>query len=279
MGRTLKRSATVADVDAGELGGRVLEGLEQWLWTDDLGGYYRCFARTPGASDASVPEAVFTDQLFGRWVLLVDHESAGVLPERRVQSALATVYTNNVLEDASTGFRGWVNGKLPGGAPDLVSGYHARTCWLGAQLDLASLLGAAGDEARSLDVFLSIERSLFDQHLAVGEWNRAVDASGGVAVVNDFGKDTPRFPPYPRYTSSWEYLVRMLGLTLTERHAYLRPFRSIGFELRAVQLAGMTLSVRVEPEWTHVRAKGSWLEAPVRLRRDAGVHELEFVRR
>jgi uncharacterized protein (DUF608 family) len=279
MGRTLGEPAPVDDTDAGELRGRVLQGLERWLWTDDLGGYYRCFARTPGASEASVPEAVFTDQLFGRWVLLIDGDSADVLPRQRVEAALATVFTNNLLEDTSTGFRGWVNGKLPGGAPDLVSGYHARTCWVGAQLDLASLLGSVGEEARSLDVFLSLEKSLFDQHLAVGEWNRAVDASGGVTVVNDFGKDTPRFPPYPRYTSAWEYLVRMLGLTLTERHAFLDPFRSLAFELRAVRLAGMTLSVRVEAGWTHVLAKGLWFDAPVRLRRDAGVHELEFVRR
>jgi uncharacterized protein (DUF608 family) len=277
IGRTLNRPAPVAGSSAGGLRARALENLEQRLWTDELGGYYRCFFRTPGAADASVPEAVFTDQLFGRWVLLVDHDSAGVLPAGRVESALRTIHANNLLEDADTGFRGWVNGKLPNGEPDTQSGYHARTCWLGAQLDLASLFASVGDEARSLDVFLSVERSLGGNHLAVGEWNRAVDAHGRVVVQADFGKDTPRFPPYPRYTSSWEYLLRMLGLTLTEHYIHLAPFRSLEFELRDWVLAGVELSVRVEANWTRVLANGVALETPVRLRRDAGAQRVEFV--
>jgi uncharacterized protein (DUF608 family) len=277
MGRTLNRPAPVAGSSAGGLRARALESLEQRLWTDGLGGYYRCFFRTPGASDTSVPDTVFTDQLFGRWCLLLDHDSAGVLPGGHVEAALRTIYVNNLLEDAATGFRGWVNGKLPDGSPDMKSGYHVRTCWLGAQLDLASLLGAVGEEARSLDVFLSVERSLNGNHLAVGEWNRAIDAHGRVVVQGDFGKDTPRFPPYPRYTSSWEYLLRMLGLTLTEHYLYLAPFRSLDFELRDWTLAGVALSVRVEANWTRVFSNGVALEAPVRLRRDAGVHRVEFV--
>jgi uncharacterized protein (DUF608 family) len=279
IGTTLGRPSPVADATASALRDRVLESVERRLWTDDLGGYYRCFFRTPGASDASVPEAVFTDQLFGRWVLLTDHESDGVLPRDRIQATLRTVYANNVVEDHASGFRGWVNGMLPGGKPDATSGYHARTCWLGAQFDLASLLASTGDEAGSQDVFLSVEKSLVGNHLAVGEWNRAVDASGRVVALNEaFGKDTPRFPPYPRYTSSWEYLLRMLGLTLTEQDLYLCPMRSFAFELAGVRLAGMTLFVRVEQDWTHVLAKGRKVETPVRLRRDRGTHQLEFVR-
>ncbi len=278
MGRTLNRPAPVAGSSAGGLRVRVLENLEQRLWTDQLGGYYRCFFRTPGASNASVPDAVFTDQLFGRWVLLIDQESAGVLPKEHVESALRTIYSNNLLEDAGTGFRGWVNAKLPDGAPDTASGYHARTCWLGAQLDLASLLGSVGDETRSLDVFLSVEKSLGGNHLAVGEWNRAIDALGRVVVEGDFGKDTPRFPPYPRYTSAWEYLLRMLGLTLTEHYLYLAPFRSLDFEIRDLRLAGVVLSVRVEANWNRVLANGVRSDTPVRLRRDAGTHRVEFGR-
>jgi hypothetical protein len=158
-----------------------------------------------------------------------------------------------------------------------VSGYHARTCWLGAELDLASLLASTGDEEQSLDVFTSIERSLSGNHLAVGEWNRAVGPAGQVVRLSEFGKDTPRFPPYPRYTSSWEYLLRMLGLTLTERHLYLRPLRSLAFALDQVRLAGLTLSVRVEAGWKHVVVNGNRFEAPARLPRDAGSYRIEFV--
>lgn len=277
MARALDRPATIAGAPAAELRSGVLSSLERRLWTDDHGGYYRCFARTPGASDASVPETIFTDQLFGRWVVAIDRDGGEVLPSARARSALLTIYENNLLEDAGSGFRGWVNGVLPGKRPDTASGYHARTCWLGAQLNLASLLGATGDEARSLDVFRSIEASLAGNHLAVGEWNRSIDGSGRAVVLEEWGKDTPRFPPYPRYTSSWEYLVRMLGLTLDETHLYLSPFRSLDFELRDVLLAGMRLWVRVQAGWSRTFVDGVEEPRAVVLRRDARSHEVEFL--
>jgi hypothetical protein len=192
-------------------------------------------------------------------------------------AALHTIHDNNLLEDEAAGFRGWVNGMLPGRRPDLVSGYHARTCWLGAQLDLAALLGAVGYEARSLDVFRSVEASLHDNHLAVGEWNRAIDASGRAVSLDEWGKDTPRFPPYPRYASSWEYLLRMLGLTLDKTYLYLQPFRSVRFRLNGVTLAGSKLTVRVEPDWSRVLVDGKEVVSRVRLRRDVPEHEVLFL--
>jgi len=256
----------------------VRENLLRLLWCEDGGGYFRCFHRTPESADVSVEEAVFTDQLFGAWVLLLDETSAAVLPRGHVASALGTIHGNNVLEDRASGFRGWVNGMLPDHRPDTVSGYHARTCWLGAQLDLASLLGSVGEEARSLEVFRSIETSLAGNHLAVGEWNRAIDGDGRAVVVEEWGKDTPRFPPYPRYTSSWEYLIRMLGLTLDAEHIYLRPFKNLQFELRNVKLAGCALSVRVEENWSRVIVNGVEGGRPVALRRDVESHSVEFLR-
>jgi hypothetical protein len=225
-----------------------------------------------------VEDAVFTDQLFGAWVLLTDEAAAAVLPRSHVASALGTIYGNNFLEDPASGFRGWVNGMLPERHPDTVSGYHARTCWLGAQLNLASLLGSVGEEARSLDVFRSIEASLAGNHLAVGEWNRAIDGDGRAVVLDEWGKDTPRFPPYPRYTASWEYLIRMLGLTLDAEHIYLRPFKSLRFELRNVRLAGCTLSIRVEENWNRITTDGLEAGRPVALRRDVESHRVEFLR-
>jgi uncharacterized protein (DUF608 family) len=278
MGRSLDRHAQVGGFDASVLGDRARKSLVEVLWTPEGGGYFRCFERTPGASTASDPSTVFTDQLFGRWVLLVDRESADVLPLAALRSVLTTIYENNECSDSSRAFRGWVNGMLPGKQVDQVAGYHARTCWLGAELDLASLLGAVGDEQKSLEVFADVERSLDSNHLAVGEWNRAVDASGGVVVLNEWGKDTPRFPPYPRYTSSWEYLIRLLGLTLDEDRIYLEPFRTLDFALAGVVLAGLELHVRVERDWSRAVIGGKPVTGSVSLDRRRAAPHVAFVR-
>jgi uncharacterized protein (DUF608 family) len=277
MARTLGEPAPIADTDANDLLPIVRDATVELLWSQEHGGYFRCFHRLPNASTASEPESVFTDQLFGRWMALLDARSATVLPEVLVSRALRTCFDNNLVEDQSSGFRGWANGMLPGRRPDAASGYHARTCWLGAQLNLASLLGSAGEEEKSLDVFRSVEKSLGSNHLAVGEWNRAVDAGGEVVVLDAFSKDTPRFPPYPRYASSWEYLLCMLGFSVDDTHIYLRPLKSLRFHIRNVRLAGVRLSVKVEPNWTKARTGSSELARPVALRRDVGAHVVEFV--
>jgi uncharacterized protein (DUF608 family) len=276
--RALDASFLVGDVAVGDLVPQVRSSLLRHLWNERGDGYFRCFHRTPGSADVSIEEAVFTDQLFGAWVLLLDEASGNVLPGERLATALETIYRNNLLDDAETGFRGWVNGMLPGRRPDTTSGYHARTCWLGAQLNLASLLGSVGDETRSLDVFRSIEKSLKGNHLCAGEWNRSIDGEGRAVVLDEWGKDTPRFPPYPRYTSAWEYLIRMLGLTLDAEFIYLRPFKSLRFELRSVRLAGCSLSVRVEPDWSSALVDGVRVEGPITLRRSVSSHEVEFRR-
>jgi hypothetical protein len=278
MGRGLERRAIVGSFDASVLGDRARKSLVALLWTPEGGGYFRCFERTPGASTAGDPCTVFTDQLFGRWVSLIYRESGSVLPQAALRSALTTIYANNERSDPSQAFRGWVNGMLPGKEVDRVAGYHARTCWLGAELDLASLLGAVGEERKSLDVFTAIEASLRSNHLAAGEWNRAVDASGNVVVLNEWGKDTPRFPPYPRYTSAWEYLIRMLGLTLDDDRLYLEPFRSVEFALTGVVLAGLALSVRVERDWSRAVVGGTAVSGPVALERSRAAPPVEFLR-
>jgi uncharacterized protein (DUF608 family) len=274
----LGKSPSVGGQSPQMLRQKAAETLSERLWTEENGGYYRCFFRTPGSSDASVPDAVFTDQLFGRWVLLIDRGSARVLDEERTRRALLTIYENNLLDDPASRFRGWVNGMLPGGKPDMQSGYHSRTCWFGAQLDLASLLGAVGEEAHSLDVWNAVEASLHDYHLAPGEWNRSVDANGRAVVLpEEARKDTPRFPPYPRYTSSWEYLVRMLGLTLDGSKVHLDPFRTLSFSLDEVRLAGVTLSVDVTPNYRRALVNGAPVALPVVLDRNAGPQRVEYL--
>ena len=93
-----------------------------------IGMYF--FARL-GASSGSIPNSLFTDQLFGRWIAAIDPESSGILPERKIRSAVRALYKNNIVEDPGQQFRGWVNGMQEGHVPDM-SGRHARTFWLGA---------------------------------------------------------------------------------------------------------------------------------------------------
>jgi len=87
----------------------------------------------------------------------------------------------------------------PGHEPEMQAGYHSRTCWFGPQEALASLLADAGDEAKSLDVFKSLEGSLHNNDLFVGEWDQSAGPDGlSRTLPEEPSKDTPRFPPYPR---------------------------------------------------------------------------------
>ena len=151
--------------------------------------------------------------------------------------------------------------------PDL-SGIHARTCWLGAQLDLASLLGDIKDEEKSLDVFRTVEASLNNDHLAAGEWNRSINAQGEAVIAEEAGKDTPRFPPYPRYKSSWEYLIRIIGLKIDWDHFYIDPFKTMDFSLKGIMLAGTRFDIEVEKDWTQVFIDSARTEFPVKIDRN-----------
>src|SRR5439155_14832643 len=132
----------------------------------------------PDAVAAKAGQYSFTDQLFGKWLTSIDPQAESVLPGEKVLAALHVVYTNNLIDDPEKGFRGWANGMKPDHKPDLEIGNHCQTAWFGAQEDLASLLGDAGDETKSLDVFNSLESSLHNNHLYVGEWNQSVGPDG-----------------------------------------------------------------------------------------------------
>jgi hypothetical protein len=69
----------------------------------------------------------------------------------------------------------------------------------------------------------------------------------------------------------------MLGFSVDDTHIYLRPLKSLRFHIRNVRLAGVRLSVKVEPNWTKARTGSSELARPVALRRDVGAHVVEFV--
>lgn len=248
-----------------------------YLWNDDP-GYFNCFYRTAGACADSVPESVFTDQLFGRWMLLIEKDLDPLLPREKLLDSVRFAYRNNLLDDPQNDFRGWTNGRLPDGAPCRDDAqYHAQTCWLGAQLALASVLGELGGEAQAADIFCSVEKSLRNDHLAAGEWNRAITREGRSAVLpQEPAKDTPRFPPYPRYKSCWEFLPRLLGLKVSETEMELQPFHSFDFFLRDTLLAGCRLSVTVRRGWQTVYVDGEKREKAVFDRRRSP-HEILFL--
>ena len=284
MSQSLRQPAIVGGMRGEEMFSRARQSLDNLLWNKD-GNYWNTFyvptdrdedARALARTDG---QDTFTDQLFGKWLTLIDPQAERVLPAQKVSAALETVYTNNLVDDPENGFRGWANGMMPGHKPDMRAGTHARTAWFGAQEDLASLLADAGDEAKSLDVFNSLEASLHNNHLFVGEWNKSVGPDGKSRVLpEEPNKDTPRFPPYPRYKSGWEYLVCILGLKMDAHNFYLKPFRTIDFALTDVELAGTRFTIKVQSGWTKVVVDGKPQTGPVQLPRDQRAYSVQFLK-
>lgn len=279
----MKMNAAIgSDVHPGEkTAAEVLDEAKRsfvkYLW-DNERGYFHCFYRTEGASQVSVPESAFTDHLFGRWLLLIERELDSLLPMEMIRKSAEFVYHNNLIDDPEHDFRGWSNGRLPDGTPCMdQKQHHVKSCWIGAQLNMGSVLGELGDENAAMDVFASLERSLHNNHLAVGEWNQTIteDAKSCISPEEP-SKDTPRFPPYPRYKSSWEYLIRILGLKVDEKMMELHPFHGFDFAIHDVILAGCKLNVSVQKNWNLVVVDGETAEKAVFER--VGDHKVEFVK-
>lgn len=249
----------------------------KYLW-DNERGYFHCFYRTEGGSQVSVPESAFTDHLFGRWLLLIERNLDALLPMEMIRKSAEFVYHNNLIDDPEHDFRGWSNGRLPDGTPCMdQKQHHVKSCWIGAQLNMGSVLGELGDENAAMDVFASLERSLHNNHLAVGEWNQTIteDAKSCISPEEP-SKDTPRFPAYPRYKSSWEYLIRILGLKVDEKMMELHPFHGFDFAIHDVILAGCELNVSVQRNWNMVVVDGETSEKAVFER--IGDDKVEFVK-
>jgi hypothetical protein len=110
----------------------------------------------------------------------------------------------------------------------------------------------------------------------VGEYNRSIDKELNlVALLQEPGKDTPRFPPYPRYKSSWEYLMCLLGITMDFETITLSPFKTVPVGITKLDVAGTTLTVTVEPNWTRCLVDG--VEAEPTVRRGVAA-TVEFVK-
>ena len=253
------------------------ESFVKYLWNQEK-EYFNCFYRTEGAREVSIPESVFTDQMFGRWLLLIEKDLDPIIDPEKIQKSVRYIYKNNLIDDPENNFRGWSNGKLPDNVPCIDDRqYHVKTCWMGAQLNLASVLGELGYEQEMLDVFYSLEKSIGNNHLAVGEWNRSITPDGkSCPLPQEIAKDTPRFPAYPRYKSCWELLVRLLGLKMNETQMELMPMKSISFAVKNVVLAGCCLHVEVEENWNTIYVDGVACDRAVFSRQEA--HTIRFCR-
>lgn len=255
------------------------------IWNEK--GYWHAYRPTEQSLQLPFGTAIFSDQLFGHWAVMIDPESRCVLDTEKETSAAKMIYVHNRITNKRSGISCWTNGMMPVREDTLsidmtakdpvVCGYHALTCWVSTQMELASILGYLGQEEASLDVFANVVRGMGNNVLAVGEWNRALgEDMRAVTLSAEPGKDTPRFPPYPRYKSSWEYLIRLLGLELTMDTLCLRPFHSVAFAVERIQLAGMTLSVHVEKDWARCLIDGK--EGEPCVDRARGQATFDFVR-
>jgi hypothetical protein len=99
-----------------------------------------------------------------------------------------------------------------------------------------------------------------------------------LGLPEEICKDTPRFAPYPRYKSSWEYMVRLLGVKLDEQTLYLAPFKTIDLHFSDLQLAGMKLDVSVESGWTRALVDGKPAQLPVKVSRNQKSMQAKFVK-
>ena len=284
MSQTQRQPSVVDRLPAGEMFTKARASLDKALWNTD-GHYWNAFfvptdrQESAGALGRKDGQDTFSDQLFGKWLALIDPQAESVLPPEKVRAALEAIYTNNLVNDPGKGFRGWADGMRPGHQSEMDAGYHSRTCWFGPQEELASLLADAGEEAKSLDVFNSLEASLHNNHLFVGEWNKSVGPDGlSRTLPEEPAKDTPRFPPYPRYKSGWEYLRSMLGLKMDAQNFYLNPFKTVGFALHDVELAGTRFNVTVQPGWTRFLIDGRPQAGPVQCPRGRNTVKLDFLK-
>jgi hypothetical protein len=70
----------------------------------------------------------------------------------------------------------------------------------------------------------------------------------------------------------------MLGLKMDTENFYLTPFKTIGFTLREVELAGTRFTVKVEPGWTKALVNGQTQDGQVRVPRSQRVVKIEFIK-
>ncbi|XP_011314940.1 non-lysosomal glucosylceramidase [Fopius arisanus] len=104
--------------------------FQEKLWN---GAYYNF-----DSSKSDHRKAIMSDQLCGQWYLRACGFEHDVFPEEHVNSALRTIFANNVLK-YKNGKQGAVNGFLPTGSIDYMT-IMSEEMWVGVTYGLAALM-------------------------------------------------------------------------------------------------------------------------------------------
>ncbi len=281
MSKAIGKDISIDGVDTAALLENAKKSFVKYLWNDEY-KYFNAFKWTENSRKMNVEQAVFSDQMFGRWLMLIEKDLDDLIDIEKIKSSLNYIYENNCVEDSEKGLRGWANGMLPERVVDPTTDEPSRhnefsnTWWLGAQLDLASLLGELGEEEKALDVFYSLEKSFENNHLAVGEWNLKT-SDDRLPFRSWQAKDTPSFPAYPRYKCCWEMLIRILGLKMDEKEMELTPFKSFPFYLNDFIIAGCKLTINAQKDWNKIIVDGVVSEKAV-FDRSVYEHKIDFIK-
>lgn len=286
MGGRLGREAVVSGMKVSELLPRALKEYNEALW-DEKEGYWYAYKVTDKSNKLPFGDAVFSDQLFGFWAASLDPEAYGILSEKQCARALEKIYRHNRIYVPDGDYYCWLDGALPEKekTPSIEmndgvyehTGYHALCCWICAQTGMASLMYRFGLPQTGEDVFYNVAKGIGNNHLAAGEYNRGVDGEMHAETLRyEPGKDTPRFPAYPRYKCAWEHPISVLGLQTDLDKIYLNPAKNTDIALSEIRMGGDSLSVSVEKDWDTCLVNGKE-EKPV-LVRGGNKYEVEFIK-
>lgn len=261
-----------------------IKEFKEILW-DEKSGYFKAYVPNEKSNFLPFGDAVFSDQLFGLWAVSIDKNAKNVIEKEFNERALKKIYTHNGLTDEEKGLSCWLNGMMPvkedtyrihkeDGAYE-ECGYHALCCWVSTEMELASLCYRVGLENIGEDIFKNVSEYMGDNVLAVGEYNRALGEDfKPVTLKQEPGKDTPRFPPYPRYKSSWEHIISLLKTETDFESIYLNPAKNADITLKNVIIGNEKFNITVLKNWSQCFVDGEKSQA--KIPRDGKMHTVEF---
>lgn len=261
-----------------------IKEFKEILW-DEKSGYFKAYVPNEKSNFLPFGDAVFSDQLFGLWAVSIDKNAKNVIEKEFNERALKKIYTHNRLTDEEKGLSCWLNGMMPvkedtyrihkeDGAYE-ECGYHALCCWVSTEMELASLCYRVGLENIGEDIFKNVSEYMGDNVLAVGEYNRALGEDFKPATLKqEPGKDTPRFPPYPRYKSSWEHIISLLNTETDFESIYLNPAKNADITLKNVIIGNEKFNITVLKNWSQCFVDGEKSQA--KIPRDGKMHTVEF---
>lgn len=261
-----------------------IKEFKEILW-DEKSGYFKAYVPNEKSNFLPFGDAVFSDQLFGLWAVSIDKNAKNVIEKEFNERALKKIYTHNRLIDEEKGLSCWLNGMMPvkedtyrihkeDGAYE-ECGYHALCCWVSTEMELASLCYRVGLENIGEDIFKNVSEYMGKNVLAVGEYNRALGENfKPVTLKQEPGKDTPRFPPYPRYKSSWEHIISLLNTEIDFESIYLNPTKNADITLKNVIIGNEKFNITVLKNWSQCFVDGEKSQA--KIPRDGKMHTVEF---